>query len=1334
MKRLYFIGIFVLLASGLVFGETVNFDGSWGQHSLFNVVSQTSSGIDIVFSMHQMVIEEKEIDGVMMKSFGVPSVFIPAPGVPNLGGASRYVAVPQGAKARVTILNSRTEVYHNVEVAPAPNIPRDDDNSPLRYEKNMSIYGKNAYYPDSPVKLSGLKQMRGVDVVLVGVLPFQYNPVTKDLIIYKDIRFRIDFIGGNGHFGEDRLRSRFWEPILQGNLLNYDMLPKIDFYSPERINARDGYEYIIIVPDDADFIAWGDTIKAWRKLQGISCDVFTLTEIGGSSATDIENFLDNAYYTWDPAPVAFLILSDYPSSGDVYGVTSPIVDGYASDNKYADTNGDSLPDMHHARITAQNDSHLDIMVNKFLSYERAPYTAANFYDEPLVACGVQYVRWFQLSSEVVRNFFITGLGKNPNRQYKIYSGCPSVGGPYSSRQGTMYVTRYWYNVGWLPDTLNQHDQSWWNNGTATGITNAINSGCFIVQHRDHGATSGWGEPAYNMNNLDDLTNDMFPFVFSINCLTGKYQNSTEVFCEKFHRIPHGALGFNAPSEVSYSFVNDTYIWGLYDGMWSQFDPGYPGFDLPGHNNLRPCQGMTNAKYYLFASDFPDSAGLGMSYKVTTFQLFHSHGDAFITLYSEIPESLTVNHAPTLPTGQTYFTVTANDSSVIALTVNGEIIGVAEGTGSPVNITIPAQSPPDTMKVTVTKANYYRYVKDVPVTSGSSAYVVYLKSTIDDAGGGNGNGQVNPGETINLPTWVVNSGSQTANNVYGFLSTSDSYTTVTQDSSYFGTIPAGDSAEGAPAYVFSVAAGCPDMHNIQFNLTVSDQAGSTWVSHPIIPVYAPDIAYVSHTVDDAGGSHPNGVLDPGETVDLLVTLTNDGHEDAGGVTATLSTSDSYITINDNSGSYGNIVVGDSVTNSSDPFNVTANASTPQGHIVHFNLSISGNGGYSDTTSFDLMVGLPGVPYADHNIGDVVYTVTDHGSCGFMADDQSQGSGFHYPNPGNQHLFIGSFWAGNSSSYVVNTDYSAEGNPDWVVTANPDGQVRMGGAYYSDQDGWAMYNDAGMSSPKGLTVTQDSWAWANSPYNNYIVVRYTVVNEGNAAVNGLYCGQFMDWDVGDPYNNFGGVDLSRNLAYMYGSGTKYVAVGLLDPTTAANVTLINNPLYVWPNSYILDSDKIQILNGTISNHNPTPDTDWSMCVSAGPFDLSPGDTAVFAVVIIGGDDLTHIQQSYDTAQIHYPPVGVVEKPHTKAIPTIFDIACYPNPVHNGVMINYQLPRRSDVSLKIYDATGRLVDVLVNDRLEPGYYHTRLDTKAYASGVYFYRLTAGDKVLTKKMILVK
>ncbi|UCC10918.1 MAG: T9SS type A sorting domain-containing protein [candidate division WOR-3 bacterium] len=699
--------------------EIISFENNWGQHPLFNLVSQSPQGVEIIFSIHEMVVEDMAINGTDMKTYGIPGIFLPNDaGAPNLAGTGRYIAVPEGATARVNIIDFRTEVYRGVKVAPAPVLPLDTDDSPLKYERNMDIYNRNAYYPDTPVRLSDLREIRGVDCVMLGITPFRYNPVTEELIVYKDIRIRIDFLGGTGQFGEDRLRSPHWEQILQGHLLNYASLPSIDFY--HRSKNRDNVEYIIIIPDDAVFAAWADTIWCWRQLQGISCEIFTLTDIGGSTTNDIKNFLENAYDTWDPAPVAFLLLSDYPSSGDVYGITSPSFTHpysgtYVSDNWYADFNGDNLPELHHARICAQTEAQLSLMINKFLDYERSPYTDAGFYDRPIMACAWQTERWFQLCGEVLRGFFITGLGKNPVREYNIYDGTPVVGGAWSTAPNTSTVVNYWYNVGWLPSTTNQNNSTWWNNGTSSAITNAINDGAFLLQHRDHGNELGWGEPAYNTSHLDNLTNTMFTFVYSSNCLTGRYDWSSQCFTEKFHRIDYGALALNAASQVSYSFVNDAYVWGCYDCMWPEFDPGYPAAEMTGYDNLRPCQAMTYGKYYLEASSWPYNTGS----KDITYGLFHHHGDCFNILYTEIPSNLTVVHDATLPAGQTTFTVQADDSSVIALTEDYVIIGVVEGTGSSIDIPIPPQDPLDTLVVTVTKVNYYRYEVKVPVVDAGT---------------------------------------------------------------------------------------------------------------------------------------------------------------------------------------------------------------------------------------------------------------------------------------------------------------------------------------------------------------------------------------------------------------------------------------------------------------------------------------------------------------------------------------------------------------------------------------------------------------------------------------
>ena len=85
------------------------------------------------------------------------------------------------------------------------------------------------------------------------------------------------------------------------------------------------------------------------------------------------------------------------------------------------------------------------------------------------------------------------------------------------------------NLGWLPALTNQYNSTWWDNGSSAGITSAINSGAFIVQHRDHGWTGGWGEPVYGLGDLDNLNNTMYTYVYSINCQTGEYDYPSEVF-------------------------------------------------------------------------------------------------------------------------------------------------------------------------------------------------------------------------------------------------------------------------------------------------------------------------------------------------------------------------------------------------------------------------------------------------------------------------------------------------------------------------------------------------------------------------------------------------------------------------------------------------------------------------------------------------------------------------------------------------------------------------------------------------------------------------------------
>ena len=79
-------------------------------------------------------------------------------------------------------------------------------------------------------------------------------------------------------------------------------------------------------------------------------------------------------------------------------------------------------------------------------------------------------------------------------------------------------------------------------------------------------------------------------------------------------------------------------------------------------------------------------------------------------------------------------------------------------------------------------------------------------------------------------------------------------------------------------------------------------------------------------------------------------------------------------------------------------------------------------------------------------------------------------------------------------------------------------------------------------------------------------------------------------------------------------------------------------------------------------------------------------------------------------------------------------YPNPFNPSTVISYQIAVNSLVSLKVYDVTGKLVSVLVDEQKEPGRYEVRFDGTNLSSGIYFYKLETGPFTDVKKMNLVK
>jgi len=92
---------------------------------------------------------------------------------------------------------------------------------------------------------------------------------------------------------------------------------------------------------------------------------------------------------------------------------------------------------------------------------------------------------------------------------------------------------------------------------------------------------------------------------------------------------------------------------------------------------------------------------------------------------------------------------------------------------------------------------------------------------------------------------------------------------------------------------------------------------------------------------------------------------------------------------------------------------------------------------------------------------------------------------------------------------------------------------------------------------------------------------------------------------------------------------------------------------------------------------------------------------------------------------------------ALPGSFEIEQnYPNPFNPTITIEFGVSGQGSswVRLVVYDLLGREVAVLVNEKKEPGRYEVQFDGSGLSSGVYFYRLQAGDFIQTKRIPLLK
>jgi len=998
--------------------------------------------------------------------------------------------------------------------------------------------------------------------------------------------------------------------------------------------------YLIITPD-----AWVNEITPlarWKEKKGWTVEVRTLSQTG-STANDIRNYVANAYNTWSPRPEYVLLIGDVD-----YIPAASTVPSYTDHSYTLITGDDFFSEVLIGRLSASTLLELSTMVAKIIGYETEPYLGST--------------TWF-------------------TRALMVGANQPGF-------MTTPLPTKRWVRDRLIDYGFNQVDTVF-HPMPPSGITNSINQGVIFVNYRSgEGDPNGWPWPDFRNDDIYGLNNGwMLPIVTSITCYTGHYGYGT-CFGEAWLRAgssgnPRGAVGFiGSSSPATHSSWNNCIDYGIY---WA--------FVHDEIKTLGPA--LYRGKMEVF-TNFPGDTSTA-SGSAFYFYAYNLLGDPSLSVWTDIPDSFVVNHVSSVPVGTNAFSIQVNNSTsqpvenaMACLHKDNEVkeIQFTDASGyADFNFTTTTE---DSLFVTITKDNFKPHCGHAMVYN-TSVYVGYYNHIVDDPSG-NDNGEVNPGETIELSVTLKNYGnSTTATNVSAKLSIDDPLVTITDSIRTYSSISPGATASSAP-FVFDVATSARHNHVLKFDLEVTATQGN-WLSSVWIDVKAPALTYQRNQIQDG-----NGILEPGETRDLIVSIENTGGLIGNTISGILRSFSSGVIVTDSFGFFGNINVGDSSSNSGDHFTLAASSAISPGSEINFALLLSGDNSFDDTVGFAITLGIvdSSEPLGPDDYGYYAFDDTDVG----------------YPEKPNYN------W--------VEIDPAHGGSGDTLSLANDETKtisLPFGFKFYGD---W--YNQVSICSNGYIAMGS---TWVADMYNWPILA---------AAGPPLLIAPF--WDDLDP----NATDSSGNVCYWYDAANHRFVIEhsriqhLHDPVnpTPAELQTFEVILYD-PQYYPTETGDGEIL---FQYMDITNDDGWHNYATVGIEDYDHTTGLEYTYANLYPDAAAPLANNRAIKFTTDPPdtftaVGELEK--NPVMNQILEI--YPSPFNQITDIRYEIPdeEHQRPELKIYDISGRLVKsfqlptshLLSSNSVR--WDGTDNAGKKVPKGIYFVQLQGSSLSITKKVILV-
>ena len=805
-------------------------------------------------------------------------------GFPDVPKLTTSIIVPDESEMILNVIDSNYEEYTGVSLVPSKGyITRDIDPESIPYIYNES-YNKDQFYPENIAELDSPYILRDLRGQSISIYPVQYNPVSKVIRVYSNIVIDIKSTSIKG----ENILNRSASEVIKANddyMHIYDDLFINSGRDTRFEYLSDAGSMLVICYDD--FIDEMQPFVNWKNKKGIPTEIVGVNEIGGSLSA-IQNFINNYYYDNN---LTYLLLV-----GDINQIPTHIVNGAASDPSFGFIEGnDSFAEVIVGRFSANNPSELQTQIDRTLDYEINPILVEHF-DNAL------------------------GIGSNQG---------PGYGGLSDDEFNDLiwddFLSGYTYE---------SYEGIYDPNGSVSQGISAINEGVGIINYTGHAGPTGWGNgAALGVNDVNNLDNaGKLPFIFTVGCNPGEFNNYGECFCEAWMRATDangnaiGSVG-HLGSTISQSWEPPMH------GQWAMNSILTESYE----NNISRSYGGISVNGCMHMNEAQGSSGINETNHWTIF------GDPSLLVRTDEPTIINAIYNQTIFVGESEFVVDVGvDGALVALSRNNQLLSQAYSVGGVAILDISdASVEPGEIDIVITSFNTYPHIDTLNIIVPDGAYLVYNDYEVINSMGAEH--MVQYGDIIDMNLLIENVGTMNTNGITVTVSSNDEYITMLDEESIIAYAIIEEVAMTENPISFSVTNNVPDGHMAAFN-AILDDGDEIWNFSFNIEIHAPVFEVLNPTIEDNNGDN---IWDAGEIATINVDLVNSGSAGFGYYPGAVITTDNpYITIlsGENDNTYYGIDANSMYEGS---FLVQADVSTPLGTAVEFNISW----GYSPTAPCD-----------------------------------------------------------------------------------------------------------------------------------------------------------------------------------------------------------------------------------------------------------------------------------------------------------------------------------------------------------------------------------------------